>query len=137
MADQFTPEKRRAIMSAIRSKNTKAELIVFNYLNKNKIYYQKHYKNAPGTPDISKPRKKLAVFIDGEFWHGKNLQKDIEHGLKSYWRTKILNNIERDRRQELELELNGWKILRIWEKDIIRKKTQNESLLSIKEHLNS
>ena len=63
-------------MSKIRSKNTKAELIVFRELRKRKIHFQKHYKKVVGSPDIAIPRKKIAIFIDGDFWHGRNFQRD-------------------------------------------------------------
>jgi DNA mismatch endonuclease (patch repair protein) len=136
VSDVFSPEKRKEVMSSIRSKNSKAEKIVFAYLNKELIYYQKHYKRAVGTPDIALPRKKLAVFIDGDFWHGRNYQ----HRLKGRpeddpWVLKIKRNIERDKEQERKLSENSWEILRIWESDINRKSTRTEVLFSIKNFL--
>lgn len=121
-------------MSRIRSKNTKAELIVFRYLRANKIYFQKHYKRAPGNPDIALPRKKRAVFIDGDFWHGRTLErfkekrKDITD---DYWIPKIMRNRERDRQQEASLKEAGWQILRVWDSDITRKRTREAELLKI------
>lgn len=84
MADIFSSEKRREVMSRIRGKNTKAELIVFRYLRKEGVYFQKHYKRAPGSPDIALPRKKRAVFIDGDFWHGKTIDRVMERGPEDY-----------------------------------------------------
>ncbi|RZD19594.1 MAG: hypothetical protein EVG15_00760 [Candidatus Acididesulfobacter diazotrophicus] len=75
MMDKFTKEKRSEIMSNIRSQNTKVEILVFRELRKRKIYFQKHYKKAIGNPDIALPRKKKAVFIDGDFWHGYQFSK--------------------------------------------------------------
>lgn len=69
MTDVFDPEKRREVMKLVKSKNSKAELIVFRYLRKQGIYFQKHYKKASGRPDIALPRKKKAVFIDGDFYN--------------------------------------------------------------------
>lgn len=111
-------------MSRIRGKNTKAELIVFRYLRKNRIYFQKHYKRVPGSPDIALPRKKKAVFIDGDFWHGKTIDRVMERGPEDFWTKKILRNIERDSEQEQILTESGWQILRVWESDLTRKKSQ-------------
>ena len=87
-------------MSKIRSKNTKAELIVFRELRKRKIYFQKHYKKCVGCPDIAIPSKKIAVFIDGDFWHGRNFHKDKKRLPKRYWLNKIEGNIVRDKKIE-------------------------------------
>jgi len=107
-------------MSKIRSKNTKAELIVFRELRKRKIYFQKHYKKAAGSPDIAFPRKKMAIFIDGDFWHGRNFAKDKNRLPKKYWREKIGTNILRDKKKGARLKRKGWKILRLWESDILK-----------------
>lgn len=137
MADVFTQEKRREVMRLIKSKNSKAELIAFKYLRQQKIYFQKHYKRAPGTPDIALPRKKRAVFIDGDFWHGKRLQETIERrGKNDYWTKKVLSNMERDLRQRNALQQEGWKVLSVWESDINRKKTQEDTLNTIQNFLN-
>lgn len=131
MPDIFDPAKRSEIMSKIRGKNTKAELIAFRYLRKEGIYFQKHYKRVPGSPDIALPRKKRAVFIDGDFWHGKTIDRVMKRGAEDFWTKKILRNIERDRQQEKILLEKGWQILRIWESDITRKSTQMECLKRI------
>lgn len=131
MADVFSVEKRSEVMSKIRGKNTKAELIAFQYLRQRKIYFQKHYNRAPGKPDIALPRRKIAVFIDGDFWHGHTLEQlklrreDYEN---DYWIKKITRNMERDQEQETLLLDRGWKILRVWERDIIRKSTREHHL---------
>lgn len=136
MADVFSPEKRREVMRLIKSKNSKAELTVFRYLKEKGVYFQKHYKRAPGTPDIALPRKKRAVFVDGDFWHGRRLQETIERrGIDDYWTIKVLKNIDRDQRQMKELRAKGWKIMCVWESDINRKKTQEETLAKIKHFL--
>lgn len=137
MADIFSTEKRSQIMSKIRSKNTKAELIVFAYLRKQRIYFQKHYSKVPGSPDIALPRKKTAVFIDGDFWHGRTLAQLTMRRTDSddYWVKKITRNIERDKEQQIVLTDLGWKILRVWGSDVIRKKTREASLYSIERFL--
>lgn len=105
-------------MSRIRSKETKIEIILFEELRKRKIYFQKHYKGAPGNPDIALPRRKRAVFIDGDFWHGYRFQKTKKRLPKKYWVQKINGNIKRDRRNRAKLKKLGWRVLRIWEHEI-------------------
>lgn len=130
MTDMFSSEKRSELMSKIRSENSKAELIVFAYLRHNHIYFQKHYKRAIGRPDIALPRKKLAVFIDGDFWHGRTLEKikTTRRNPDDYWIIKLESNISRDERQNKELVQSGWKVMRVWESDIIRKRTSAATL---------
>lgn len=118
--DVFTKEKRSEIMSRIRSENTKVERLVFRELRRRGIYFQKHYKRAKGKPDIALPRKKKAVFIDGDFWHGRNFLKQKERLPKKYWLSKIEKNVRNDRRNRLALKKAGWKILRVWEKETIK-----------------
>ena len=122
--DVFTKKKRSEIMSKIRSKNTKAELIIFRELRKRKIYFQKHYKRCIGCPDIAIPSKKLAVFIDGDFWHGRNFAKDRNRLPKKYWRQKIEMNMSRDKKNRAKLRRQGWRVLRVWEHEIEKAPTQ-------------
>lgn len=122
--DCFTKKKRSEIMSNIRSKNTKVEILVFRELRKRGIYFQKHYKRAPGNPDIALPRKRIAVFIDGDFWHGYRYSRVNSRLPKKYWRGKIENNIKRDRLNRAKLRKAGWKVLRIWGHEVIRKPEQ-------------
>lgn len=120
MADVFSPEKRSEIMSKIRSKNTKAEIVVFRELRKRNIYFQKHYKRVAGCPDIALPRKKKAVFIDGDFWHGYQFSKNKKRLPKKYWQDKIEGNIKRDKYNRSKLEKEGWAVLRVWEHEILK-----------------
>jgi DNA mismatch endonuclease (patch repair protein) len=120
--DKFTKEKRSEIMSKIRSRNTRVESLIFRELRKRKIYFQKHYKNAIGNPDIALPRKKKAVFIDGDFWHGYQFPKLKKRLPKKYWVEKIGNNIKRDRQNRNRLKKEDWKILRVWSHEIINKR---------------
>jgi DNA mismatch endonuclease (patch repair protein) len=138
MPDKISPEARSLLMSKIRSKNTKAEKLAFSYLRKNGVYHQKHYKRVWGTPDIALPRKKKAVFIDSDFWHGRTLEKLIARRGSSndYWVKKITRNMERDAEQRKNLRQSGWDILVIWEENIIKKKLREETLKKIKLFLN-
>ncbi len=121
MADCFTKKKRSEIMSKIRSKNTRAEILVFRELRRRGIYFQKHYNKALGKPDIVLPRKKKAVFIDGDFWHGYNFKKQKNRLPKKYWLKKIEGNIIRDQSNRAKLRRAGWKVLQIWEHEVIKK----------------
>lgn len=105
-------------MSKIRSKETEIEKIVFRYLRSNGIYFQKHYKKAYGNPDIALPRKKKAIFIDGDFWHGYQFSKKKDKLPKKYWLQKIEGNIKRDKRNRARLKREGWRVLRVWEHEI-------------------
>ncbi len=113
-------------MSKIRGKNTKPEVIVYRYLRNRGVYFQKHYARVVGAPDIALPRKKKAVFIDGEFWHGYTLEKRKDK-LPMYWVQKIIRNVKRDRRYRNELKSQGWEILRVWEHEL--NKTEREKTL--------
>ena len=113
--DVFSKKKRSEIMSRIKSKNTKAEVLIFKELRKRGIYFQKHYKRAAGNPDIALPRKKKAVFIDGDFWHGWKFKKNKKRLPKKYWVEKIESNIARDKKNRAKLRKEGWQVLRVWE----------------------
>lgn len=136
MADVFTKKKRSEIMSLIRAKNTQAERLVFSYLRSKKIYFKKHYKGVPGCPDIALPKKKKAVFIDGDFWHGRDFDR-IRRGKKSdnYWVKKIRSNMDRDKKQRAALRRSGWSIIKIWESELKRTKTKPSRLLRIEKFL--
>lgn len=109
---------RSKLMAKIRSKNTKIELAVFRELRKRGVYYVPHYDKVPGKPDIAKPRKKKAVFIDGDFWHGYKFTSLKKRLPKGYWLEKIQKNILRDRKNRRYLAKNGWSVLRIWEHEL-------------------
>lgn len=123
-------------MARIRSKETKAEKIAFRYLRQQKVYFQKHYSRAAGKPDIALPRKKRAVFIDGDFWHGRTYDKVLKNRPPDdYWIKKIRRNMERDEMQRSLLQHQGWRILQVWEADIKRLRTRQDTLQLIKDFL--
>ena len=107
-------------MSKIHARNTKAEVLVFRELRKRGVYFQKHYKKAKGNPDVALPRKKRAVFIDGDFWHGYKFLKQKQRLPKKYWLAKIEGNMKRDKTVTAKLKKEGWKILRVWEHEVIK-----------------
>ena len=119
------PEITHRIMSAVKSKDTRPELALRKVLWRRKLRYRKNYKKLPGKPDIVFPCVHLAVFCDGDFWHGHNWAirgyDSLEKELRRYsneWAEKIRRNIQRDERINTELEAHWWRVLRIWESDI-------------------
>jgi len=112
-------------MSAIKSKNTKPERKLRCELWSRGLRYRINYKLLKGKPDIVFTKARIAVFCDGDFWHGHNwairglpsLDAELEKYNK-YWSLKILTNIERDKKVSYELEKEGWTVLRFWESDI-------------------
>ena len=120
-----TPERSK-LMSKIRSKNTKPELILRRALWQEGIRYRLNVKNLPGKPDIVIGRAKLAIFVDGEFWHGfdwENKKLKIIAN-RNYWIPKIEKNIARDFKNIKDLDSQGYLVLRFWEHQI-KKDTSN------------
>lgn len=109
-------------MSRVRSKNTHPELVLRKALWISGIRFRKHYKLAPGTPDIALVRAKIAVFCDGVFWHGRDWE-DRKARLKTpnrdFWIRKIERNIKRDIAVNEELGAKGWLVIRFWEDEIL------------------
>ncbi|OIO51426.1 very short patch repair endonuclease [Candidatus Uhrbacteria bacterium CG_4_10_14_0_8_um_filter_58_22] len=121
MTDRVTPEVRSRIMSKIRSRNTGPELLVFRELSRHGIRFRRHYRPIPGTPDLAQPSRRIAVFIDGSFWHGYRYPL-WRHKLPSqFWRDKIERNRLRDRRNFARLRRQGWLVLRVWEHQLKRR----------------
>ncbi|OGZ32448.1 MAG: very short patch repair endonuclease [Candidatus Portnoybacteria bacterium RBG_13_40_8] len=119
MADKFSKEKRSEIMSLIRSRNTKLE-IGFLELLSSELYpkgyrYRKHYSRILGKPDVAFVKERIAIFLDGDFWHGYNFNKLKKRLPKDYWLGKIKRNIARDKKINAVLKTKGWKVLRFWE----------------------
>lgn len=117
--DIMSAEKRSKVMSRIKGKNTKPEKIIFALLEERDISFSKHVRTLPGRPDIVFDRAKVAVFIDGDFWHGWRFPL-WQHKLNDKWREKITATRERDKKIFRKLRRSGWKVLRIWEHNIER-----------------
>jgi DNA mismatch endonuclease (patch repair protein) len=104
-------------MSAIKAKNTKPELKLRKALWDSNIKgYRLHWKKAPGRPDISFPGKKIAIFVNGCFWHRcPHCQPSSPKSHSEFWINKFETNVARDRRKINELAVQGWKVITIWE----------------------
>lgn len=118
--DHLTPSQRRRCMQANKSKDTSIELMLGRAMWHRGLRYRKHAKGVPGHPDFCFVGKRVAVFCDGEFWHGKDWEQ-AKQRLKSnreFWIAKIERNQARDREHTEALERAGWTVLRFWESDI-------------------
>jgi DNA mismatch endonuclease (patch repair protein) len=111
-----------------RSTNTAAELQLRRTLWRRGLRYRLHAGSLPGKPDLVFPGRRVVVFCDGDFWHGRDWEQRrarLQCGANSaYWVAKIQSNIERDRRVVATLEDAGWKVVRLWETDIKRNPTE-------------
>jgi len=116
--DKITKERRSANMAAIKSANTAPEMVVRRALFRAGLRYRLHDRQLPGRPDIVFASRRLAVFVQGCFWHGCEKCVDGKRAVKSntgYWRTKIAGNRARDMRNRKKLSDSGWQVEEIWE----------------------
>lgn len=117
MADVMTPEQRSRCMSRIRSANTKPELALRRLLFASGMRFRTRLK-LPGKPDVAFTRAKLAVFIDGCFWHGCPQHGTSPRSNTGYWNAKLQRNRERDTEVGTLLAADGWEVIRYWEHEI-------------------
>lgn len=122
--DNLSKEQRRKNMQHIRSKDTSIEVLLRKALWKNGVRYRKNYEALPGKPDIAITKYKIAIFCDGEFFHGKDwevLKPRLEKSDNGeYWVGKISRNRERDDEINKQLLFRGWTVIRFWGKDIMK-----------------
>lgn len=118
MTDIFTIEKRREIMRKVKNKNTNIEMIIRKALFK-KGYRFRVKNSLYGKPDIVFPSKKVAIFCDGDFWHGKTYKNDVNK-YKEFWIKKIKINMQRDNKVNKVLKKEGWAVLRLWKSEILK-----------------
>jgi DNA mismatch endonuclease (patch repair protein) len=120
-----TPDITHKIMSSVKSKNTRPELALRRALWARGLRYRVNVKSLKGKPDVVFTKAKVAVFCDGDFWHGHNwavrglssLEEELR-GYSQFWRDKILRNVRRDGENTAVLEAEGWTVIRIWESEI-------------------
>lgn len=109
-------------MSNVKLKGDTAETILAKTIWHLGIRYRKNYKTLPGSPDIAITKHKLAIFVDGEFWHGKDWEykkKKLKKN-RDYWIEKIEENMERDKRNDELLKQSGWIPIHFWEKEVLK-----------------
>lgn len=117
MVDNLTPQQRSLTMSRIRARDTTVELAVRRALHKRGHRYLVNVASLPGKPDVVFTKVRLAIFIDGDYWHGWRFE-EWSHKLAPYWLEKIAGNQARDLRNVHTLKGEGWSVMRIWEHDV-------------------
>ena len=122
--DKLTKEQRSKNMQAIKNKGTKDEVLLAKKLWHIGLRYRKNDNSVFGKPDLTFKRYKIAIFIDSEFFHGKDweiLKPRLEKGKNpDYWVKKIERNIQRDEEKDQQLNFMGWTVIHFWGKDILK-----------------
>lgn len=118
--DPLTPEQRSSAMRRVRRKDTGLELALRRELTRRGIHYRVDYARAPGRPDVAIVGRRVAVFVDGEFWHGKKLSAARLAEMLEYWQRKIHRNVERDARVNDALCADSWRAIRATDRVISR-----------------
>src|SRR5690348_7047982 len=127
VSDIRSPDVTSRIMAAVRNKDSEAEMRLRRALHERGLRYRLHNRKLIGTPDIVFPRQRVAVFVDGDFWHGNAWRLrgmasfDEQFRFRSnpdFWRKKITRNMERDREVNECLENVGWRVIRLWESEV-------------------
>ena len=119
--DKLTQKQRRKCMRRVRAKDTKPEIALRKGLWKRGVRYRKNVRALPGTPDIVLAGRKIAIFVDGDFWHARGHRENPGEEVasnQSFWRAKLARNVERDREVNDALTEMGWLVLRFWTSDI-------------------
>lgn len=135
MTDRITSEQRSKIMSRIRSRNTRPELIVRRFLWSKGYRYRLFVSKLPGRPDIVLGRLKVAIFVNGCFWHAHSTHKvSVPASNAEYWTKKIETNKKRDFENGVKLRQMGWTVIVIWECELTKKR-RSETLDKLAETL--
>lgn len=116
MTDNLTPEERRKTMRAVKGKGTGLERRLFGMLAGMRLRgWKRNVDRLPGKPDVVFPERRIAIFVDGCFWHGCPIcERKLPETNRSYWERKISGNVERDKRNMQALVDDGWQVIRIW-----------------------
>jgi len=119
-----SPAARRAAQGSSKKSNTTCELVLRRALWASGFRYRLSWLGLPGKPDIILSRYKIVVFCDGDFWHGRGLSGRLARLARGhnapYWVEKIRGNVARDRATTTRLRAAGWRVIRVWEGDILR-----------------
>jgi DNA mismatch endonuclease (patch repair protein) len=134
MADTLTPEQRRRAMQLVKTKDGPLEVAIRSALHRKGYRFRKHVKTLPGKPDVVFTKRKVAVFIDGDYWHGYEFEK-WRHKMAPYWQKKIDGNIARDERNFAALREMGWVVIRLWGHEV--KKDLSNCIARIESELRS
>ena len=117
MTDVYPPAKRSAVMRRVKGKDTAPELVVRRLVWSLGGRYRLHRKDLPGKPDIVLPRRRLAIFVHGCFWHGHDCARGarVPKANRDYWLGKVGRNRARDIASRASLEAIGWRVETVWE----------------------
>jgi DNA mismatch endonuclease (patch repair protein) len=115
--DIMSPEKRSAVMARIRGSGTKPELAVQQMLLQLGVEFETHARDLPGRPDFVLRSAKVAILVDGDFWHGWRFEQ-WRLKLSEHWERKIASNRRRDTRNRRLLRDAGWTVVRLWEHQV-------------------
>lgn len=120
MADHVTKAKRSAIMSAIRGKDTRPEMVVRRAAHRLGLRYRLHVRSLPGRPDLVLPKHGIAIFVNGCFWHGHVgcKRNSIPKSNSDFWKSKIEENTRRDAENSRCLNSLGWRVVVLWECEV-------------------
>ena len=122
MADTISKERRSELMSRIRSKNSKVELLIRSLVHRMGYRFRLHRKGLPGKPDLVFPSRKKAIFVHGCFWHwhpDPNCKRArMPKSRPEFWKPKLEGNRRRDRENREKLDDLGWEVLEIWECEV-------------------
>lgn len=132
MADNLSKEVRSMNMSHIRSVNSRPEELVRKYLFSKGFRYRKNVRILPGCPDIVLPKYHTVVFVNGCFWHKHDCPRFVwPSSNEEYWHSKIQRNVERDKKNIVELRALGWNVITVWECELKKpKKDERLDLLA-------
>ena len=117
MTDNLTKEQRSYCMSRVKDKDTGIERLVRSELHKRGLRFRKHVASLPGKPDIVFKKARVAVFIDGDFWHGFRFPA-WRNQLSAFWQKKIAETQKRDQSNFRKLRRMGWRAIRIWQHQV-------------------
>jgi DNA mismatch endonuclease (patch repair protein) len=137
MSDIFSSQKRSQIMSNIKGKETKPEILVRKFLFSNGFRFRKNDSRFPGKPDIVLPKYKIIIFVNGCFWHGHQDCKKSKLPTTNveFWLKKIEGTKQRDIKNINELKESGWKIITIWECEIKNESSLNQRMEMLVEEI--
>ena len=130
--DNLDKNKRSCLMAKIKQKNTEPEIIVRHFLYSKGFRYRINLKSLPGSPDIVLPKYKTVIFVHGCFWHGHTCKAGhLTTSNLDYWKLKIEKNIERDRKKNEELEMQGWNVIVVWQCEVKTLKNRHQRLFTL------
>lgn len=131
--DIYSSSKRSEIMSKISGKETQPEILVRRYLFAEGFRYRKNVKYLPGKPDIVLLKYKTVIFVHGCFWHSHTCKAAVlPKTRKEFWEEKIGKTKERDKKNQGDLILQGWKVIVIWQCDLKNKINFRENMILLK-----